>query len=128
MFLLDENILRSERLQLEESGVPVHQVAFDWFKQGTKDENILALLRPKRDVTLFTRDRGFYRQDFCHRAYCVVVLEVKHREVAHYAKRFLRLTQFRTKASRSGLVVRVHPLGVSWYPGRHKPEKHAAWQ
>ena len=108
--------------------MPVRQVAFDWFKQGTKDENILALLRPERGVTFFTRDRGFYRNEFCHRAYCLVILEVRNREVAHYRKRFLRLPEFRTKASRSGLVVRVHPLGISWNPSRHKPEKHALWQ
>ena len=83
------------------------------------DDNLLPLLHRLKRVTLFTQDEDFFRARLCHRAYCLVWLNVKYIGVAAYIRRFLRHPQFRAQAQRMGKVVRVHPDSLHfWQAGK----------
>lgn len=66
MTLLDEDILESQRMEMETGGIPVRQVGFDWGRKGMSDEEILAELRRLKRVTFLTQDAGFYNRANCH--------------------------------------------------------------
>jgi hypothetical protein len=79
------------------------------------DENIIASQRHHlRRPTFFTRDRGFYRREVCHRQYSLVCLEVAPEEAAIFVRRILRQPKLNTQVKRMGTVVRVshRRLGV----------------
>jgi hypothetical protein len=47
-----------------------------------KDEEIVALLRRRRNITFFTRDAGFYQPELRHQRCCLVVMNVGQNEVS----------------------------------------------
>ena len=91
------------------------------------DENVIPLLRELGSVTFFTRDVDYNDRRLCHRAYCLVYLDVKIRWVAVMIRRFLRHPRFRTWADRAGTVVRVHPGGLHVWTRNAKKVEVVAW-
>jgi hypothetical protein len=77
MHVLDENIPEPERDLLAAWGIRLRQVGVELARKGTSDENLLPLLHDLRQVTFFTRDLDFYRRDWCHARYCLVILDVQ---------------------------------------------------
>ena len=67
MNILDENIIASQRQRLRSWRIPVRQIDVDIARKGFQDEEILPFLHHLRQPTFFTRDRGFYRREVCHR-------------------------------------------------------------
>jgi hypothetical protein len=65
-----------------------------------------------RRPTFFTRDRGFYQREVCHRQYGIVCLEVAPEEVAIFVRRVLRHPRLNTPAKRLGTVVRASHRGL----------------
>lgn len=127
MIILDENILDSQRLLLELSGVAPRQIGVDVGHKGLKDEQIIVLLRRQRNPTFFTRDAGFYLPELRHRRYCLVVANVGQSEIAMFVRRFLRHPNFDTQVKRMGAVVRVSHFGfVSWHL-KSQVEVRTAW-
>ena len=122
MNLLDENVRDDQRTLLRQWGIPFRQVGKEISRAGTQDDNLLPLFHRLKRPTLFTQDKDFFRRELCHRAYCLVWLEVRYIEVAFYLRRFLRHPAFRKAAQRMGRVVRVHPDGLHYWqagkPGR----------
>ena len=80
MNILDENIIASQRQRLRSWRIPVRQIGVDIARKGLQDEEILPFLHHLRRPTFFTRDRGFYRREVCHRQYSLVCLEVAPEE------------------------------------------------
>ncbi len=119
MNLLDENIRDDQRMLLRQWRIPFRQVGKEISNAGVHDDNLLPLLHQLKRPTLFTQDRGFFKRELCHRAYCLVLLEVTYIEVAAYIRRVLRHPALRTQAQRMGKVVRAHPGGVDyWQAGK----------
>jgi hypothetical protein len=87
MNILDENIIASQRQRLRSWRIRVRQIGVDIARKGLQDEEIIPFLYHLRRPTFFTRDRGFYRREVCHRQYGIVCLEVAPEEVAIFVRR-----------------------------------------
>jgi hypothetical protein len=128
MTILDENIDESQCLRLRMWRIRAKQIGVEIGKLGMKDrDEIIPLLHAMRRSTFFTRDRDFYDRRLIHRSYCLVYLDVKASETAHFVRAFLRHTKFRTQAQRLGKIARLHHSGITfWNIGASKPSK-ARW-
>ena len=115
MNLLDENVRDDQRALLRKWGIPFRQIGKEISHAGIHDDNLLPLLHRLKRPTLFTQDEDFFKARLCHRAYCLVWLDVRYVEVAAYLRRFLRQPQFRSQAQRLGKVVRVHADGLHYW-------------
>ncbi|MCZ7638929.1 MAG: hypothetical protein M5U12_24485 [Verrucomicrobia bacterium] len=60
-------------------------------------------------------DEDFYDRRLCHRAYCLVWLDVPTCDAAEYVVRVLHHRRFRTQRQRMGTAVRVHHDGLCWW-------------
>lgn len=128
MNVLDENIVSDQRRLLEDWGIHLRQIGFELGRAGMKDRNeVVPLLHTLRRPTFFTRDHDFYEADLLHHGYCLVLLDVGSREAADYIRRFLRHPSFRTQAQRMGKVVRVRPMGASWWELGRESEHALSW-
>ena len=127
MNLLDENVRDDQRTLLRQWRIPFRQVGKEISHAGIHDDNLLPLLHRLKRVTLFTQDEDFFRARLCHRAYCLVWLNVKYIEVAAYIRRFLRHPQFRAQAQRMGKVVRVHPDSLHFWQARKAGRVSVKW-
>jgi hypothetical protein len=112
MNILDENIIASQRQRLRSWRIRVRQIGVDLARKGLQDEEILPFLHHLRRPTFFTRDRGFYQREVCHRQYGIVGLEVAPEEVAIFVRRVLRHPRLNTQAKRLGTVVRASHRGL----------------
>ena len=120
MNLLDENIRDDQRVLLWRWRIPFRQIGKEISRADTHDDKLLPLLHRLKRPTLFTQDEDFFKHELCHRAYCLVWLDVKYIEVAAYIRRFLRHPAFHTQTQRLGKVVHVRPGGVQyWQAGKH---------
>lgn len=125
MIVLDENLIASQRSLLESWRIHFRYIGKDIGWQGMKDRNdIIPLLHGLRNPTFFTRDQDFYHAWLRHPGFCLVFLEVRPREAAHYIRRFLRHPNFRTQQQRMGKVIRVHEDGIRyWQVGAGESEE-----
>ena len=122
MNILDENIIASQRQCLRSWRIQVQQIGVDIARKGLQDEEIIPFLHQHRRPTFFTRDRGFYRRDVCHRQYGIVCLDVVPEEVAIFVRRVLRHPRLNTQTKRMGTVLRASHRGlVLW--GLHAQEE-----
>lgn len=78
-------------------------------------------------MTFFTQDRDFFQWRLCHRAYCLVKLDVDPDETGEYVRRFLRQPGFRIQAERLGKVVRVHSDGIQFWVRGNARRSRERW-
>src|SRR5438552_16430016 len=116
MYIMYEYILASQRQRLRSWLIPVRQIGVDIARKGCQDEEILPFLHQRRRPTFFTRDRGFYRREVCHRRYGIVSLQVVPEEVAIFVRRVLRHPRLNTQAKRMGTVVGASHRGLGAWP------------
>ena len=127
MNILDENIIASQRQRLRSLRIPVRQIGVDIARKGLQDEEIIPFLHHQRRSTFFTRDRGFYRREVCHRQYGIVCLEVTPEEVAVFVRRVLRHPGLNTQAKRLGTVVRASHRGLGVWRLHAQVEEVILW-
>ena len=127
MNLLDENIPRLQWEWLRQAGIPVRQIGFEFAYSSIADDSILVLLHRVKRVTFFTQDRDFFQWRLCHRAYCLVKLDVDPDDTGEYIRRFLRQPGFKTEAERLGKVVRVHADGIQFWVTRSARRNRERW-
>lgn len=128
MILLDENIPLDQRDLLRAWGVRCRVIGQDIARLSIGDDDIIVLLRRLKQPTLFTRDKGFFKQTLCHPRYGLIWLDTAPEESAMFIRRVLRHTRFKTKAGRMGLVARVHHDGVNFWH-RDRPEsQRIVWE
>jgi len=125
--LLDEDILESQRLEMDSSGIPVRQVGVDWGRKGMSDDDILAKVRRSKRVTFLTQDLALYNRAYCHTAYCIALMTVQPHRTAEYAARFLKHAAFRTHALSMGKVARVRLAGIAYWERNARSEIKVAW-
>lgn len=125
MFLLDENILESQRVKLIRWHFHIKQIGFDAGVKGMDDQDdILPLLHVLSNPTFFTHDFGFCKKKFCHQRYCIVVLRVNRYAAADFIRRFLKHPNFNTIQKRLGWILDVHPMSMTgWYVGKMSESK-----
>jgi hypothetical protein len=128
LVVLDENILDGQRLLLESSRIATRQIGVDIGRKGMKDDEVVVLLRRRRNITFFTRDAGFYLPGLRHGRYCVVVMSVGQSEAATFIRRFLRHPDFNTQVKRMGRVVRLSHTGLAVWRLRSQSELHTLWK
>jgi hypothetical protein len=128
MNILDENIIASQRQRLRSWRIPVRQIGVDIVRKGLQDEEIIPFLHHLRRSTFFTRDRGFYRREVCHRQYGIVCLEVAPEEVAVFVRRVLRHPRLNTQAKRLGTVVRASHRGRGLWRLHVQAEEVILWE
>jgi predicted nuclease of predicted toxin-antitoxin system len=122
MNVLDENIPETQRGLLLRRRIRVRKIGVDVGRKGMDDEEIIPLLRRLNRPTFFTQDRDFYKRTLCHRAYCLVQLNLEDVSIADYVRRLLRHGEFNTKAKRMGCVIRIGPTTLAvWRLG--EPEE-----
>jgi hypothetical protein len=113
VIVLDENVLESQRVQLEWRHAGLRQIGENVGRKGMQDEELVTLRRP----TFFSRDSDFFHRKLCNDKSCLAHLDVGPLEVAHYARRMLRHPEFKTWSQRKGCVARVSSTGISvWRP------------
>ena len=112
MNILDENIAASQRQRLRTWRIRVRQIGVDIGHKGLQDEEILPFLHQLSRPTFFTRDRGFYRREVCHRQYSIICLEVAPEEAAIFVRRVLQHPGLNTQAKRLGTVARAFHRGL----------------
>ena len=127
MNILDENIIASLRQRLRSWRIPVRQIGVDIARKGLQDEEILPFLHHLHRPTFFTRDRGFYRREVCHRQYGIVYLEVVPEEVAIFVRRVLRHPTLNTQAKRMGAVVRASHRGLGLWRLHAQEDEVMLW-
>jgi hypothetical protein len=117
--LLDENFPADQVALLRAWRIPCRQIGRDISHLGVQDQNVIPLLHRLKRVTFFTQDEDFFKLRLCHRAYCLVLLDMKPGETADYVRRFLRHPAFTPVARRMGTVARANVEGVQyWRRGR----------
>lgn len=127
MNILDENIIASQRQRLRSWRIRVRQIGVDIARKGLQDEENVPFLHHLRRPTFFTRDRGFYRREICHRLYGIVCLEVTPEEVAIFVRRVLRHPSLNTRAKRMGTVVRASHRGLGVWRLHAQNEEVIFW-
>lgn len=127
MNILDENIIESQIQLLRSWHIKAHRIGHEIGSLGMKDEAILPLLHQLRSATFFTRDLGFYENNFCHPNYCIVSLTVGQNEVASFIRRFLKHPTFSTQNKRKGKVVRVTHTGMRIWQLHAEKEEELMW-
>jgi len=127
MNILDENIIASQRQRLRSWRIPVRQIGVDIARKGLQDEEIIPFLHQLHRPTFFTRDRGFYRREVCHRPYGLVCLEVAPEEVAIVVRRVLRHPRLNTQAKRMGTIVRASHRGLGLWRLHAQAEEGILW-
>jgi len=116
MNIIDENIIKSQREQLQIWRIRFVQIGTEVGWRGMDDRNeIIPLLHRLRRLTFFTRDAGFYDRTLCHARYCIVHLGVEKDEAAEYIRRFLRHPEFNTYAKRLSKVIQVSSVGLRYW-------------
>lgn len=125
--LLDENFPADQVPLLNEWRIPFRQMGRDVACLGIGDDDILPLLHRFRRVTFFTLDKDFFQSRLCHRAYCLVWLEVRADDAADYIRRFLRHPRFHTQVQRMGVVARAHHDGVHFWRRGSDALQRSAW-
>ena len=128
MNVLDENVPDDQRQLLRSWRIRAYQVGQDVGRQGMKDEQqVIPLLRRLRRPTFFTRDQGFFSNEFCHSKYCLVCLAIEADEAASFIRRVLRHSSFDTQAKRMGRILLVSQMGIRVLHG-HGEETQVGWQ
>jgi len=105
----------------------VGQIGVDMARKGLQDEEILPSMHHLHRPTFFTRDRGFYRWEVCHRQYSLVCLEMAPEEVAIFVRRVLRYPRLNTHAKRLGAVVRASHRGLGVWRLHAQGEEVMLW-
>src|SRR5437867_4419141 len=82
MNLLDENVRDDQRTLLRQWRIPFRQIGKELARAGIQEENLFPLLHRLKRPTLFTQDEDFFKRRLCHRAYCLVWLNVSNIEAA----------------------------------------------
>ena len=127
MNLLDENFPEDQLPQLRAWRIPVRRIGRDCARLGVKDPDILPLLHRLGRVTFFTLDWDFYKAPLCHPAYCLVWLDVRADDAAHFVRCFLKHPLFKTQAKRMGAVVRVHHGGLLFWQREDRALQRTGW-
>lgn len=116
MNILDENIIASQRAQLQNWRIHFRQIGTEIGRRGMKDlAEIIPLLHSLRRPTFFTHDLGFFAPSFCHKGYSLVCLDVRASEAAEYIRRFLRQPGLRTEKQRLGKVILARQRNLSFW-------------
>ncbi len=112
MIVLDENIVEDEAQLLRAWRISFRQIGQNIGRAGMKDEEIIPFLHSLKRVTFITRDLRFYSRETPHSNHCLLVLAVEQQEVASFARRFLKHSDFNTTQKRMGTIIQANQNGL----------------
>jgi hypothetical protein len=125
--LLDENFPEDQLPRLVEWRIPFRRIGIGVARLGIKDPDIIPILHRLGSVTFFTHDKGFFDRTMCHRAYCLVWLEVRADDAAWFLRLFLKHSLFNASAKRLSIVARVHHDGIDFFRLNQPGIQRARW-
>jgi hypothetical protein len=125
--LLDENFPKDQLPLLEAWGIPFRRIGHEVAPLGIKDPDIIPLLHRYRGVTFFTLDGDFFGASLCHATYCLVWLNVRADDAAHFTRSFLKHPRFKTQAHRMGTVARVRHDGIDFWQRNRVALQRSSW-
>lgn len=128
MIVLDENFTAPEREKMRAWRISFRHIGYDLAKKGVDDETIIPLLLTLARPTFFTEDADFFKSRLCHVRYSLVHLAVQRDEMALYARRLLKHSNFVTRAQRMGTVIRLSPMGIIVWRVHDWKQQHYEWQ
>jgi hypothetical protein len=115
MIILDENFPDSQRDALRRLRLRPRQVGVDFLAKGYRDYEIVDHMQRGGRTTFFSFDQDYYRRDWRHNRYCLVLLDIpRHNLSADFVRQLLRLPLFDTEAKRLGHVIRITPSGLTF--------------
>lgn len=121
MIVIDENLHDLRILDAISEWYPGQVVSVVTLRPASviKDDAIAALLLKAEQPTFVTINAAdFWKRIQPHHGYCVIVADLpKERawEVPALLRRFLRLSDFKAKASRMGKIIRLTLRSVEYY-------------
>lgn len=128
MIILDHNIPEDEARKLRLWKIHFRQIGFEVGRPEWEDQQeILRYLHRTKQPTFFMRDLGFFRGKLCHSNYCIVVLDLPVVETAIHIRRLLRHPRFRTRANRSGKVLKLTARKILMWQGRSRSSVGLLW-
>ena len=128
MNILDENFPDDQSEALERKRIHVRQIGRDIGTVGMGDDDIIPMLHELDRPTFFTHDEDFCKRRLCHRAYCLVRLDVDPDLMAKYVRRVLRHPELNSKAKRMGCVIEARPSGLTLWRIQQREKAHLEWQ
>ena len=129
MNILDENIVASQRAQLQKWRIHFSHIGTEIGRRGMKDlDEIIPLLPRLHRPTFFTHDLGFFDPLLCHKGYCLVCLDVRAKETAAYIRRVLGHPGFRTQRQRLGKVILARQRNLSFWEIGNQELQRLGWR
>lgn len=129
--ILDEQINQEVVLPALRKWITVQPLIEACPGQHILDERIPSILRTLKQPTLVTIDRGLWRRDRCHPAYCILYFALRsgeQEELPGLLRALLRHPEFRTRAKRMGKVARVSEATVDYWQFPQRGLKRIAWR
>lgn len=128
MILLDHNIPEDQAEQLRRWRIRFRQIGYEVGRPEWDDQQeILRYLHSVKRATFFSRDLGFFHPSFRHSNYCLVVLTGHVLETAPLIRRFLRHSEFKTRAQRTGKAVKLSSVMVAWWESGQNYQQSLVW-
>lgn len=128
MIILDHNIPEDQAQQLRRRRIHFRQIGFEVGRPEWDDQQeILRFLHAAKQITFFTRDLGFFHARLCHTNYCLVILNVPVLETAYYIRKVLRHPDFKTRAKRNGIVMKVSTERITLWEFRRERRSTIRW-
>ena len=121
MIIVDENIHDYRIMEAISAWYPGQVVSITALRPGSviKDDTIPGLLLKTVQPTFITINvTDFWKKVQPHNAYCIVTIDLpkeRVREIPYLLRRLLHLTDFKTRASRMGKVIRLKSGRVEYY-------------
>lgn len=132
MIVIDENLHDQRIMAAISAWYPGQVVSVTTLRPRSviKDEAILILLREAAQATFVTINvDDFWQKIEPHHNYSIITINLpkeRVREVPDLLRRLFRLSDFKTKASRMGKVVRLAPNRIEYYES-DKPIQSLSW-
>lgn len=127
MIILDENVNRDTRVQLERWRLKPRQIGRTIGREGMSDTEIVSLLHQLHGTTFVTWDQGFKKMRLCHARYCLAVFFVPVPDLADWVRRLLTHPEFSTAAKRMGSVVEVSTSGLVYWRLPQRQMERLPW-
>lgn len=128
MIVLDHNIAEDQSQLLRDWRIHFKQIGVEAGRPEWEDfQEILRYLHQHKKTTFFTNDFDFFQPQLLHADYALIVIAAPIKETAAFIKRFLRHSQFKTKAKRCGKVIRLSPRVISWWEIGTERQKNLPW-
>lgn len=91
------------------------------------DDEIISLLRQRKQCTFFTNDEDFYDRRLRHSHFGLFYLAINKNESGIFVRKLLRHPEFDTHKKRMGIVACITPTRLSVWTPNASQEIYVNW-